>query len=826
MIHLYYFFLIGYYKEHVSRILFSLAGISLGIALFFTTQVNSWRAEESIVNAEVGFSDSHYIGQFKFNEDDNLGKDTILKELYFSLPNQIYFEPLLVENIFVNSNDATVIRYPIIGRDFTLTDGNSLKNLPTIKREYYQYISTKSIYSSLFANRDSVFFTVCNKEIQINKKEILFLPKDGNFFATDITHLQKLCDSQNKIKRVILYSEDGLDSKEINLSSSIKIMNLANWTWETKDFIRERSGKALGSLKINLTIVSLISVLISFFMVANTFSGIYLARRKEFGILLSLGNSRIQNLFLFFSQALVLGIIGTALGILIGTLILDFDLFQGANTITDKNQLSSYKKIPNWIYLITFAIGITGSLFSSFVSAFRSYLIQPIELIREHDSAKGFKNLDRLFLYSALFGFFLSFTGIILGFLPTPKFLLPGLIGVGFVILGFVALFPFCIVNFIKCSLKFLDLFTFFPTFRIAWEEIKLEPLQNTLTAATILLSTSLVLTLTAMTESYEQTLSNWAEAENKFDYSVVNISKLSSGLPGVPKNLYENLNKRDEIQSVEPFIIRPKFPISDNFYTLHVYPFDSNPNEILVSTNFCYLEKRCKGDIINIQTEKKGTLEFKIIEVKDHFFSERGTIMMNLQNFENLFSYQFMNSLRVSFPQDMEENKKVEILNQELIPFSKELKLLNKENLKAIYLNGMREVFTILDSLKHSAIFISILALTSSLLYNINEKAKLIATLQAIGLSKFQLFKILFFQSLFFIYVGLFMGMINSLIASPLVIFGINKNAFGWNLNYVYPWDLFLVFILTSPLVAILVTIYPFLKAKKKAISEALNYE
>lgn len=826
MIHIYIFFLYGYFKDHKSRILFSLCGISLGIALFFTTQVNSWRAEESIIDAEAGYSDSNYIGQFVSNQDGLLGDELFFKELFYLVPNEINMEPLLIEDSIFHISSSSVLRVPIIGKDLT-TLSITEKDFPdTESTEAKQFILSRALYQRFFESQTSVLLNVCNKTLEIEKKESVPISQDGNFIISDIAFLQLHCAKNNKIQRVLLTNNSESEFKGFPSDDILTLAETFNWKWETREFIRDRSGKALGSLKINLTIVSLVSVLISFFMVASTFSGIYLARRKEFGVLLSLGNSRAQNLFLFFSQGIFLGIIGSIIGVSFGTLLLNFDFLRGSNTITDKTQLASYREIPNWIYFSAISIGIFGAAISSLFSSLKSFYIKPIELIRESDTTGGIKNLKRLFRIAASFGILFILLGVIIGFLPAPKSLLPGLTGVGLVIVGFVLIFPLTLSLTILVSIRILERFYFFPTFRIAWEEIKLEPLQNSLTAATILLATSLVFTLTALTESYEQTLTKWVDTDNQFDYSIINISKLSSGLPGVPIALQDQLSKNPRIKNIEPFIIKTKFPIGDNYYTLHVYPFPSNKNEVIVSSNFCYLESKCEGQTIEIQTEKHGKVLFTILSVRDHFFSERGTIMMNVENYQNYFTLNDLNSIRVSFLTDMREEERIDILERELKSFSSDLKLLDKDSLKALYLDGMREVFSILGSLKQTAIFISLLALLTSLIYNIKEKSKLIATLQAIGLSQFQLFKLIFFQSLFFIYMGLAMGILNSLILSPLVIYGINRNAFGWLLNFSYPVELLFYYLLASPFIALLVSIYPFLEARKKSLREALNYE
>ncbi|MDZ4727788.1 MAG: FtsX-like permease family protein [Leptospira sp.] len=827
MIDIYFLFIWKYAKEHKSRLFLSLMGIAFGISLFFTTQTNAWRAEESLIDAQLGYPNNDYIGQFVLQNGNESRDSSILKKLYFLIPENFIIDVILTKEAFINNSELSLIHFPLIGKDILLLNTTNHTQSGKTKKKVPTYFITNALFDQIFKFNSSVKINLCEKEVNIFKEDSIKIQRDGKFILTDIQILQGLCDSKDQIQKILIQNISNEQFTTIMQDNMTNLGKDFGWEWESIEDIRERSGKALGSLKINLTIVSLVSVLISFFMVANTFSGIYLSRRKEFGILSCIGNDRLQNLFLFLSQSLLLGFLGSLLGIVIGYALLQLNIFNGNNTLTDSEQISTYTKIPIQIYFFSISIGIFGSLFSALTSSLKSYFIKPIDLVREKELEEtNIKFYSYSFFHFAIFGIVLTLIGIGIGFIPSPKSLIPGLTGVGFVLLGFILIFPYFLVSTVRFSLRVFDRYFFFPTFKIAWEEIQKEPIQNTLTAATILLSSSLVITLTTLTESYKYSLIKWVNEESQFDYSIINPNKLSSGLPGVPNQLLLELTKRNELEKIEPFIIQSKFLIDKNYFTLNVYPFESNDKEIYVSSNYCYLEKKCKGDTLQILTEKFGKMDFSIKGEKEHFFSERGTIMMSYHVFQKYFSHSDLNSIRLKFnPMIPKENWSI-ILNSILKKDFKELKILDENALKDLYLEGMNSVFSVLDSLKICAIAISLLALLTSLIYNIREKSKLIATLRAIGLSKYQLYKILFFQSLFLILIGLLLGVGNSLVLSPIVIYGINRNAFGWILDFHYPYEQIGYFLLFVPILATIVSFYPFLKAAKISLRESLNYE
>ena len=88
-----------------------------------------------------------------------------------------------------------------------------------------------------------------------------------------------------------------------------------------------RSGQVermLSSFQLNLSALSLISLLVGMFLIYNTITASVVRRRIETGILRAVGASRLEVQCLFLAEALLFGVIGVALGIVGGTLLARF----------------------------------------------------------------------------------------------------------------------------------------------------------------------------------------------------------------------------------------------------------------------------------------------------------------------------------------------------------------------------------------------------------------------------------------------------------------------------------------------------------------------
>lgn len=115
------------------------------------------------------------------------------------------------------------------------------------------------------------------------------------------------------------------------------------------------------------------------------FTGLYLSRKREFGILLSIGSNKINNFILFLVQAIVIGAFGGIVGILFGIFIANTNFLTTVNTITDINQIRSYRQIPVSIIISGFFISVFGSILASIYNSYKTFQILPIDLIRERD---------------------------------------------------------------------------------------------------------------------------------------------------------------------------------------------------------------------------------------------------------------------------------------------------------------------------------------------------------------------------------------------------------------------------------------------------------
>ena len=185
----------------------------------------------------------------------------------------------------------------------------------------------------------------------------------------------------NKNKKIIKQSEEL--AKELNYNGDINYNStlLALYGESTYGNIMSSMG---GMMIIMLSLVSIGCIIVIY----NSFAISVMERKKEFGLLSSIGATKKQIKKSVFYEALVVGVIGIILGILgayigIGTVILIIN-----NLISDMLEYKLYL-VTNYLFIIIpviFMIIVIGV--SAFIPSRRASKVSPIEAIRQNDDIK------------------------------------------------------------------------------------------------------------------------------------------------------------------------------------------------------------------------------------------------------------------------------------------------------------------------------------------------------------------------------------------------------------------------------------------------------
>lgn len=151
------------------------------------------------------------------------------------------------------------------------------------------------------------------------------------------------------------------------------------------DSITEFISKALDFVQYFLVAFALIALFVGTFIIANTFAMIVAQRFKEFALLRALGMSRPQLTLSVILEAVIVGIIGSILGLLGG-----IGLVKAIQLVMAKVGMEldgAGLGIDLKTVLITFGLGILVTVVSAWAPAQRAGAVRPVEAMRSTENA-------------------------------------------------------------------------------------------------------------------------------------------------------------------------------------------------------------------------------------------------------------------------------------------------------------------------------------------------------------------------------------------------------------------------------------------------------
>jgi putative ABC transport system permease protein len=140
--------------------------------------------------------------------------------------------------------------------------------------------------------------------------------QNSSWIGVDIAAAQRLLGMYGKLDRieVVLGPSENAEAASRQIRAAVP----ASWDIATPGARSDENRRMLAAFRWNLRILSYISLLVGAFLIYNTISVSVVRRRTEIGILRALGVSARGVLLVFLGEAAMLGLVGSILGIAMG----------------------------------------------------------------------------------------------------------------------------------------------------------------------------------------------------------------------------------------------------------------------------------------------------------------------------------------------------------------------------------------------------------------------------------------------------------------------------------------------------------------------------
>jgi putative ABC transport system permease protein len=198
-----------------------------------------------------------------------------------------------------------------------------------------------------------------------------------------LPQVQALADDPGRVTEVDLEAESGVTQQALKADVRAALgpgVVVRTGKEDTEKQSRDL-GEILNFLTIGLLVFGLIALLVGSFVIFNTFTITVAQRKREFGLLRTIGASRRQVLRAVIVEAALIGVVGSVLGLFAGLLLaplLQALLGSFGLELPDQSSVVALRTV-----LVAVGIGTVVTLLSSIGPAVRATRIPPIAALQE-----------------------------------------------------------------------------------------------------------------------------------------------------------------------------------------------------------------------------------------------------------------------------------------------------------------------------------------------------------------------------------------------------------------------------------------------------------
>lgn len=286
---------------------------------------------------------------------------------------------------------------------------------------------------------------------------------------------------------------------------------------------KEENAKGVGSflnfMKYAMLGFAGISLLVGGFLIINTFSMLVAQRTREIGLLRALGGSRQQVNRSVLIEALVLGVLGSTIGLAVGLglAMLLIQLMKAVGMNLDASSLDVTWTVP----VASYTVGIVITVLSAWIPARRAGRISPMAALRDHGTpAEASANRKRAIL--GLLVTAVGVTSLLAGSAADVASVGGSWLGLGVLtsLLGIVIIGPLlatAIIRVLGAALPAL----FGPAGKLALRNAMRNPRRTGATAAALMIGLALVTGASVVTSSMVSSVNSQIDSSVGADYIV-----------------------------------------------------------------------------------------------------------------------------------------------------------------------------------------------------------------------------------------------------------------------------------------------------------------
>jgi len=638
-------------------------------------------------------------------------------------------------------------------------------------------------------------------------------PSGEPIMLMDIAHAQHLFDLDGTVDRVDLILSDEADF-------------LSRW----KEGYRIQSHRQrketlvsmLAAFRLNLEALSLLALFVGVFLIYNTTTFAVVSRRRDAGILRSLGAQNHEIVFAFLTEVLIFGVLGGALGAVIGYFLSHFLVNLLGSTISNlyfflrpTGPLWSVQTVAAGI-----VIGAGASLLGSFLPLLELVRVDPVQTLSGRTASRRSRIrtsrvaiIGVIIIAASSILLVMSFLNVYVGF-----------VGVFAFILGF-SLLTGTILLTLGPAIKWLLYHLGGLPGMVAAGNIRQNLSRTSVAVSAFMVALALSIGLGSMIGSFRQSLVWWMNTQLRGELYISTITESP-----VPEDFYEEIKSMPGLGGVDPF---RNAQVMYNGVQISVTSIDAsvlqrftrfgwlrggNENwdaviagSVIVSESFSRRFGIKEGDAVMLEGVN-GRVKLPVQAIFYDYTTEHGLVMMDRSTYIKVYGDRTINSLGIFI--DPGDPRRAELLAEvRRMAQERSLPVLTREQLQGNILTLFDSTFAVTRSMRLLAIIVAFFGITGALLTLFLERRRDFGIYRALGFSTSQI-------GIMTVLEGLGMGLVSFLLSTVggtalalMLIKVINLRSFNWTIFYYPEWQPYAITGIVSICASLGAALYPLWK-------------
>lgn len=599
----------------------------------------------------------------------------------------------------------------------------------------------------------------------------------------------------------------------------------------------------LGSVRVALSLASLVTMIAAFFIIYETIAISVEQRRREIAIARSLGFTRGAVAGVFMLEALILGLLGAAGGVLGGYLLARLSLTTAVAGVSGMYFFVAESDVtfPMTNTLVAIGSGCAVCILASVIPALEAATDPPAKVLRGTLGVQG----TPLGWRSFALGVTVVITAIAV--LSIDVRLHTSEAKTAWILLGHALLIlggGLVASRYVAAWNRGLELIT--PKVELstslALESFTRRPRRIAAVASAIMVGYMLVIVLGSVVHSIERTLGSWIDATLGADIKVGTGAGLTSGT--FDARLVEPIRNLPDVVSVEryqktlfvyedqPVVLVGVDPANrpgGNALVLerslpNPYETIASGHGIAISESFSNRYDKGLGDELTLTTAD-GQKNFKIVAVARDYAMDLGTILIGVDAYQSLWRDTRLTYVQVWPVPGADLEMLRERINSLMADYPFVTVVTNAEFREDVE-GRVRNLLGVLTSLQVLACSIAVLGVVNFLLAAVLDRRREVSLLRSVGLSRGQVRSAIVIEGGLLGFVGGVLGLIIGIPAAYFMVKHSMPIALGWSLDFQFPSMLALTTLVAITVAAALASYFPARRITRGTILAGLQVE